>query len=171
MSVPAAESQLAQVTAELEKVEAVAHHLRSRKHDLEIYLRVAQELEAGNADSAHAKLPRVDAPRQPRTSPRDGKGDRVRAAAIDAIKQSGRAMTARELVQVLSQQGIVLGGGDPKKDTSDLSAKLAKAPELAGKRGSGWSLRSDVEVEREVQGVSDAPPTQPTSALDAILDI
>ncbi len=63
-------------------------------------------------------------------------------AAIEEIQKSGRAMPTRDLLTLMPNHGIKIGGLDP---VATLSARLSRSRRLRNVRNRGWMLAEEIE--------------------------
>ena len=117
-----ASSRLAQARAEVARLEA--------------FLEVYRELDTGS--------PKVARVRTRHTMATSGAVADSASAALEHIRVTGRAVSTRELVTVLTAKGIEIGGNDP---IATLSARLSRSPLLTNIRGAGWQAASASEEE------------------------
>jgi hypothetical protein len=75
--------------------------------------------------------------------------------AIEAIRERGQRIHTRELIQILQNQGITIGGSNP---VANLSGFLSRADDLDNSRSEGWGLASwrGDKVSQEIRASNDA---------------
>lgn len=94
----------------------------------------------------------------PAVEPRRGNGGRkwqVIDAATEILRKAGHPLKNREILSELQNQGIEVSANSDRQ-VADLASILSKAPRLQGKRGVGWSIRTEelaVEL-ANVEGIS-----------------
>jgi hypothetical protein len=65
---------------------------------------------------------------------------------VEAIQKRGKRIHTRELVKILAEQGIEIGGANP---IANLSGFLSRAEELHNNRAEGWGMAEWAEAERQ----------------------
>lgn len=109
-------------------------------HRWEDFIRMLDELE-GHVQSVvppSATRPaavRLDQNGQPRMVVGTGKLNETERVALEAIREAGKPLSTRELLDALAARGIDVGGKDP---ASTLSARLSRAANLENVRPYGW---------------------------------
>ena len=164
MSIDWAEAELAAVRKERVAAEDRARDLRAREERLAVYIEVERERlaagavgttgvpgEAGEPDApprpeaAIAPAVELGAQAQPAVvtvTPIPSKAARAREAATTMIREAGRPMSTRELVEPLKRLGIEPWSPKyPERITSDLGKVLRDAPGLTHFQGVGWGLK------------------------------
>jgi hypothetical protein len=75
---------------------------------------------------------------KPGRRPKGGVSGAAIRETITLLRERGRPIRTRELLDILASRGIVIGGKNP---VINLSGHLCRAPEMVSDRGQGWSLR------------------------------
>ena len=98
--------------------------------------------------------------------------DEFEQAVIDVLDETAAPMDRVQLYDALTERGIVIGDGDRDKELNALSARvyrMTQAGRLTSRRGQGYSLKTDGDVDdlhhgpqhedaslhQEVQGADD----------------
>ena len=68
---------------------------------------------------------------------RGGKVRTIQDSTIDLLEKRGRRLRTIEILTILTDQGVEVGGEDP---LNNLSGILSRAPELTNDRAAGWGL-------------------------------
>ena len=100
------------------------------------FLQAYYELKGGDNVIARAShVPRLKAARS------SGALSESAEAAAAYIQKVGRPVSTRDLVEVLTTQGVSVGGKD---EIATLSARLSRSDLLRNIRGQGWALAEPV---------------------------
>jgi hypothetical protein len=124
------------------------------------FIHMYGELKSGQAQHAEGKSVLPTRLLSPAPAPTGTISDTEREAA-NVIRELQRPVSTRDLLTMLMQRGIEVGGKDP---LSTLSARLSRAPTLANKRGEGWIMRDWADGNVPVTG---APSAQEFNQGDA----
>ncbi len=76
--------------------------------------------------------------------------------AVASMLADGFAMTTAEILEKLDSMGIIVGGDEPSKRTTNLSSSLSRDSRFLNTRGQGWSLRPTQKVESPASVGADA---------------
>ncbi|WP_439549031.1 hypothetical protein [Falsiroseomonas sp.] len=154
MSVDRAKSDLNQLSGEADRLRKRLLAVDEEVAKLKAYIEMAQRY--GEVGSPRNVPLAVDAP-LPFNRPRKSSGgiaSRAVEATIQIIRHAGKAVATRELLDHLSDIGIVVGGTNP---VANLSGFLSRSPALKNSRSRGWSL---------AEWPSDwAPGSEPTGSI------
>jgi hypothetical protein len=92
-------------------------------------------------------------------------------AIIKVLQQAGRSMTTREIADALNSNKWYIKDDKSLIATSQISARIAKYPELFTKNGSQVSIKSDSQsIIRNIVPKSEAPIANYTSTQDELSD-
>jgi hypothetical protein len=136
MAIERAERDLQRLRQRIADLEAQVSELRVQEvkiiHFLEMYRRYGREEihpESGSDAGQRAAETKLRTPKPPPNV----------QAAIDILREAGRPITTRVLVDLLASRGITIGGGNP---ITNLSGALSKWKDLlSASRVHGWSLK------------------------------
>jgi hypothetical protein len=136
MSVARAEAERSRLQGEIERLQsqltALQHRIVKVEHYIEMvreYESVASPLGGNSPDSAESSRTRA---------PKGGVGGSAARHAVAIIRERGRPIPTRDLVELLKERGVNLGGNN---QITTLSSYLSRTPELKADRSQGWSLK------------------------------
>lgn len=119
-----AKSDLLRVTADIERARAQITTLTARREKISAYIEMAELYESDESDEAIARV-------------RGGVSGAAVRASVDAIRERGKPIHTRELLDLLSKQSIQIGGKEP---VANLSGFLSRSDDLKNSRAHGWGL-------------------------------
>lgn len=126
-----AKADLIRFQRELSRLKAQVVILENQIERIEAYIEMAPVYESNEAHSEATKL----------------RGTGISAISvrlsIDAIRALGRRIHTRDLLRILQDQGVVVGGTNP---IANLSGFLSRSDELHNSRADGWGLAEWVEA-------------------------
>lgn len=127
MSIERAETDLARVRSEIQRLQMQLEIASARSLKLEHYIEMARLYDVADAS---------EQPDDPRNKP--GSGSPLVPVCVEYIRQTGQRQPTRKLVEVLEAQGFKIGGTNK---VTNLSGSLSRAPELTPNRVEGWGLK------------------------------
>jgi hypothetical protein len=130
MSVERAEADLAAARALVRRLETQLEDARKRVVKLEHYVEMAREYDG--------KPTREEPNRAPSRRSGGVSGAAVRAV-LDILREAGRPMMTRDLVEELTKRGVPIPG-DPARVVVNLSGYLSREKAVRSDRAHGWSL-------------------------------
>lgn len=147
-----AEADLRRLTQEADVLRTKLADMDAKIEKLKIYLEMARLYE-GTSYAPPAIMMRTSPPTGGRPS---GVGVTAQAVEISkaAIRERGKPIHTRELLEILAEQNVVIGGANP---VANLSGFLSRSHDLKNSRKYGWGLA-------EWQTEDEAPSSQPKDA-------
>jgi hypothetical protein len=138
MSIARAEQDLARLQREISRLDAELTAARERATKIAHYIEMAREYQ--NVPEGTAL---IDGILISKTAPRlraaqGGMSGAAVRETIDILRESGRPVHTRELLPILEQRGIKIGGANP---LTNLSGYLSRSDDLIADRSRGWRLK------------------------------
>ena len=147
MSIARAEAELTILKGEFERTRLRFAELQQRIAKIQNYIDVAREFES-TEDALPDKRTRI---------PQGGIGAQAIRLAIEMVRERGQPIPTRELVDMMKDRGLDVGGNNP---ITTLSSYLSRAPELSADRSRGWSLTElpadDIKNAHDAETMDDA---------------
>ena len=119
-----AKADLARIEADVERVRAQMASLGVRREKVRAYIEMAEFYESNDAEFESARA-------------KGGVSGAAVRASVEAIRERGKAIHTRELLEILGKQNIQIGGKEP---VANLSGFLSRSDELRNSRAHGWGL-------------------------------
>jgi hypothetical protein len=132
MAVEKARADLAQLERRAEQLQAELDDVNEHINKLRIFLALA---DVYVADQEKPQTSERENPANGRT-PR-GRSGQALGASIQLIRETGKPVITRVLLEKLAERGIHIGGVKP---VANLASILSKSPLLVSSRTEGWSL-------------------------------
>jgi hypothetical protein len=124
--------------SDLNRLQSEAHALRERLADIQQKItKVSAYLEMAKLYGDGGVIESVTSARASRAQPM-GVSYRAVAMCVTAIREARKPLHTRELLEILRQQGLEIGGVNP---IANLSGFLSRSSELRNSRTHGWSLK------------------------------
>lgn len=118
-----ARRDMERLKAEHNATQAALIDLEKRIEDVSTYIRMAEFYADENAELAGR--------------PRGGTSGAAVRMVIDHLRNVGHAVHTRQLLDMLKEGGVTIGGGNP---VANLSGFLSRSEELTNSRSHGWAL-------------------------------
>lgn len=135
-----AKADLSKMTTEISRLQMHLAMLQQRREKVSAYVEMAEFYETEDSVAETAR-------------PRGGTSGAAVRAAVEAIRTRRVAIHTRELLEMLTKQGLHIGGTNP---VANLSGFLSRSDELRNSRANGWGLAE-----------WGAPPDEQTEAATA----
>lgn len=139
MSVEKATVELARVRREVSRLREQLAQAQALETKIANYIEIAQRYEEALGDASHLthKKEASQGPAEKPKMPTSGTSYDAVRATISILREAGKPVRTRDLVPILAEKGINIGGENP---VTNLSGFLSRSPDLIANRALGWHL-------------------------------